>query len=250
MKVALFIVTFRRDIEFFRLCMLSIARHVRGFEEIVVAVPTQDRALFLGVVGMSADGRPVRLVDHFENLQDRGHFAQQFTKCCADIYCPEALWIAHIDADCVFTRDITPADYFRKGKALLLSRPFAHAGDARAWKPGVDFALGIDVPLETMQWAQIIHHCDVYKGVRKIIEKRHCTPFWHFVMTNIDRPFSEFVTLGAMAWDWFSSLYEFVPRDTEAGAALPRFVEQGWSHFGEDPAALHKELERLTAAIG
>lgn len=240
MTTSLFICTHAKHVAFFELCARSIAKHATGFHEVMVVVPTTDLEAFQRFATWStADGAPFRIRDRYE-APERGHIWMNATKCCADLYCPEADLIAHIDADSVFTRDITPFDYLVEGSIPVLVKEYADAGDALAWKPLVERALGIEARWETMQRPELAYWRGTYRDMRLHVEVLHRQPFLEYALTH---HVPEFPTLGTYA----------LQRSTD-GRYFPtvnvqRFILQGWSHHADNPETLPGELARLEAAM-
>jgi hypothetical protein len=246
MTASIFIVTHAKHLPFLRLCVKSIHRHVEGFAQVVLVVPTDELAAFLEFERhTTADGVPITVRHRYE-APDRGHLWMNATKCCAEIYCAGSDLIAHIDADSVFNRPVTPESYLLDGQIIMATCPYAEAGDAQAWKPKVDRALGIDVELETMQSPILAYWSETYRGVRKHIEELHREPFTDHALTY---HVAEFDTLGAYALMRFPARYAPMDRLSKEWQTVPKFLTQGWSHYVNDPVELPLELARLEAAI-
>lgn len=251
MTAALVTVTFSRDLPFYRLAAKSIVRHVTGFSEIVVIVPTCDFDRFREAVAglVTADGVGITVRHRYEPA-DRGHIAMNATKCCVDLYCPHAELIAHLDADSVFTRDVCPGDWMVDERIALLATLYVDAGDARAWKPLVDRALGWDEPLEYMQSPMLAYWRETYSMLREHIEHVHCMPFCEYALTY---HVPEFDTLGAIANRMNDSAYCVTAVDGEMGAKRKANcpILQGWSRHADlgTPESLAAELAKLEAAI-
>lgn len=246
MKSALFITSFAPDLEFLSVCLRSIEKFVTGFEQIVVVVPAHDRLCFESLIAgsRSADGTPITLRHHYE-ARENGHWWQNCTKVHADVYCPEVDFIAHIDSDCVFCWPVTPASYLRDGKIPIRVKAYADAGQAIAWKPLVDRALGVDAQWETMQWPRLAFWRSTYEQVRKRVEVLHREPFVYHALTH---RVAEFPTLGTWALLFQSDGYVPVIRDS-ADDKDGAFIFQGWSYYRENPQQMQAELSKLRSII-
>lgn len=245
MTASIFVVTYARDLPFMRMCARSITKFATGFQRVVIVVPTQDYAAFMAAFSActTADGAPFQVRHRYEPPDRQAcHRLMNGTKCCADLYCPDAEMIAHIDADCIFNQPVTPASYLDdQGRIKMLVAPYELAGDARTWKALVDRALGVDAKLEVMQSPVLAYLVGNYRGVREHIERLHHEPFIDHCLTYW---VPEFDTMGHYALMTKPELYAPILRASPEGEAFNPIVAQSWSHWLEKP-----DCPELTAAM-
>jgi hypothetical protein len=255
MKTGVFWVTFARDLPWFKISAKSYRKFASGWDYAKVVVPTQDGEVFKPVC--DEFGIELLALDEWPDNPFNWH---QFIKCCADIHIPEAEHIYHLDADAIFAKPVTPADWLMPdGKIILPYTPYEaflkrpedpdemltfmgftgrkidfERGQYN-WKFAVEWALGHKVTRECMAWCPIVHNKMVYEKTRALINER-----WK----NFDgyvrgcrgvhpQSFCEFNTLGAVAFKYFEDLYHWHNLE---GQPYPFYgkVIQSWSHGGLD----------------
>ena len=247
MRTDLFIVTYGPDAWWLNLCLASIRKYAIGFGAVVVAYPYQDDEK-LRVLCESYGAETQR----FDEPPSKGHLSQNLVKCYADVYCPNADVIAHIDSDTVFTEPAAPADYYQEGKPILWRRTYKwlleHTDGAwreafRCWQDNVHRALGWEEDWETMVRLPILHVRKTYAATRARVEHVHGVKFDRWVMAQrceIDADghrrsqpgFGEFNTLGSVALHYFADHYSMatVPDNVhELGLPAPWPGSEPWS---------------------
>jgi hypothetical protein len=213
LRVDLHIVSFRKDLEWCRYAIRSVRKYATGFGGVTLVVPTSDKAMFEGM----AD----RLVT-FEQRSWRGFLHHSVMVHRADEACPDADFIVHMDSDCMFVEPVTPEDYVRDGKALMMRERFelirtAYTGKFRSgaarfrWKQVAEKVLGFPVDYETMVRHPSVHPRRLYLEVRRHIERTHGVPFDEYVLGRWSRmKYAEFPVLGAYALKVHPDLYEWI----------------------------------------
>lgn len=252
-KAALLWVTYRKDLEWFRVSARSFGRHARGFIAAKVVVPNPDVEAFREAAepyGIAVCG--------FDEHPSKGMLHHEMMVCCGDLHFPEADVIFHIDSDCVFAFPFTPDEYLPDGKVLIpftdfqrmLTTPLFHdemrnfmGFTGRAidfnrggyfWKFAADFALGFPVDRATMVGWPMAHLRETYAKTREIISARHGN-FEDYIFScrnEFPQTFCEFETLGAVAHRFFQDRYSW--RDIETQGYPPVRVISSWSHGGMD----------------
>jgi hypothetical protein len=233
----------------------SIRRFAAGFGGVTIAVPTADAPRFAGLGD--------RLVT-FDERRWRAFLHHQIMVVRADEACPDADFILHMDSDCVFVEPVTPADYVRDGKAVMMRERFdlirekyrgAHrAGAARAkWQRVAERALGLPVEYETMVRHPAVHPRQIYPEVRAQIERTHGVAFDDYVFGCwLPNRFAEFPTLGGYALHSHPEWYEWIDATSpHASFAMEKAAgvrEKMRQFHSPDGVARHREeLERLLA---
>src|SRR5688572_28664871 len=125
MKTWILYVTFARDLEFLRYSLESVRKYATGFSGITIVVPTWDVDKFLQFERYSTPDCPV-LIKNFLEFPSKGFVHHLAMKCSADIFCPNADLILHLDPDCLVSAPIAPDDYLVDGRPVLLIEPFEH----------------------------------------------------------------------------------------------------------------------------
>ena len=239
-KVEIFIVTYAKDFPYLRHCLRSIKKFATGFSGVTILVPTPHvkelRALIAEVgIGYTT----VKSGYEWAHKGMLWHLAQE---CRADEWCPHADYIAHFDADCIFTKPVTPETFFKDGKPLLRYEPFATIGlrhpGVMAWKTAAENALPFPVANEFMRGLPHVYAKSLYAKTRELVEQKTKTPFNEYVKSGRNeypQTFCEYVTLGAVAYETSQSDYSLsdlskLPNPDRS----PYPVQQFWGHSAPD----------------
>lgn len=246
------IVSFLPDLEWIDFSLRSMAKYATGFSGVTIIVPWDDLGSFLPFESMrTKDGAPVR-VKKYVDVQGKGMLMHEVMICSADLYCPEADFIMHMDSDCLFHEAVTPDDYMNNGKPDLLMVRYSSFPAGRAeyrWQKNVMRALGYSsdhVIFETMQRHPAVHVRKLYTAMRARVEEVHRCPFNQFVIEQENswpQGFAEFPTLGAYAYWKFTEEYNFIEiekPDIQSHPKTAHKATQFWSHASRDPK--HWEL--------
>ncbi len=228
MKSGFLWVTYGKDLEWFRISARSYSKFARDFTWAKCVVPRVDEEAFRPI----CDANGIQLCS-FDEWPGKGHLHQQFMKCYGDCHFPEADYIFHGDADCVFAEEARPTDWLIEGKVFLTFQDFSnflkkpvYPGEEMDfmgchglkvdfsrgqyfWKFAADVALGWSVVRECMQSMPIVHCREVYLRTREAVEKQHGS-FEGYVRScrnQFPQTFAEFPTLGAVAHRDFSDRY-------------------------------------------
>lgn len=242
MKTAILMVTYRKDIDFAVYAFEAVKKYATGFSDLVCCVPTPDVPLFAA----AAEPCGFRVVG-FDERKGKGMLHHMVKILEADLLCPEADAILHMDADCMFTAPVTPADYFDGDKPIVFRQryeSFRRFDSRYSWKAAVRNATGIDPEWETMCRHPSVYLREVYAATREIITAHVQQDWEEYVLScrnEYPQTFAEFPTLGAVAIkcsDWRYSwvevalvddaqrLYDIIP--PQPPAKLTAF----WSHGG------------------
>jgi hypothetical protein len=248
MNVPIYCVTFARDREWTEYLLGSIQWCCHGFSEVVLVVPDRDRELFLPLLSFkTADDRPVR-IETFREREGLGMLHHEVMVQKADMLCPDADAILHVDGDCVFLGEVTPETYMQDGKPMLLYVPFAeiakglpYDAHALAWQQCTERALWEPIPNECMIRHPMMHIREVYPEVRGHIAVLHGTSFEEYVLAQKpDHPegYAEFTTLGHWAMTRYAHRYH--PINVHVNKRPNGWMYSGWTHW---PAGSQQEAE-------
>jgi hypothetical protein len=238
-NVSIFIRTYAKDAkEWLGYCLQSLVERAKGFVEIVVACPVNDKDAVLPVVARF----PARLV-LVNPVCQSGYIDQQHSKCCADLYI-SGEYIIHVDSDCVATREFTPEEFFSaNGKPKLLVRPWSQAEGAICWRSPTKLVLGVEPPFETMATHPTIHRRETLQNFRSFIERRKGKTFAGYIGSLAN--FSEFNAIGNYAVIHELDNYSIVQCDYGKDG-YPRPLRQFWSHGGITPEVA-KEMDGIVS---
>lgn len=230
MTHAIFIKSYRKDFEWLKYCLLSIRKHVTGFDDIVIVVPPGDveecqkLAIDERVVGKEEYGC--------------GYLFQQMLKMNAHSF-THCDYIHYVDSDCIFFTPMNPMDYFENGKPWMYKTPYGNLGGAEVWRECTRNAIGFDVEFEYMRRHGLVYHRDTLLHIQEKYPNIN-----DYVMNQPARHFSEFNFMGA-----FADHYEpdnYIWKNTETSLFIPEKLKQFWSYSG----CTDKEKEEIIKLIG
>jgi len=200
MSTDIFVVTYKKDLPFFRNLVRSYRRFGTGFSGFVVAVPFEDVADFREAISGIAEARVFGYQEHA-----KGHLKHQSIKMHADEFCG-ADFIAHLDSDCLFTETVSPDDFFKDGKPIVWREKYAdfklESPVRYGWKDCVKNSTGIDAQWETMCRHPSVYPRSLYLVARRLITNHTGMAFDDHVLAGrneFPHQFAEFPTLGAIA---------------------------------------------------
>lgn len=231
-------VTYGKDLPLARYALRSVDKFARGFRETIVVVPDCDVAAYSAIAGNAR-------VIGFSERPAKGMLHHQAMICQADLLCPGADFILHMDADCLFTEPVTPEDYITpEEKPVLLYQPFEEFKDwpnRYSWKSCVKNAIGIDPDHETMCRHPAVHIRPIYQKTRELIGVHTKQDWIEYVLScrnEYPQTFAEFPTLGAVAMNHFHGEYHWAKYPTHNDRSIPQLVREKmttfWSHGGID----------------
>ncbi len=253
-KVSIVCITYAADIKWLEYNLRSARKFCRGFSEFVIICPLQEFDQFIGLESRFSTPELPVLVKSYLEYPGKGMVHHEAMICYADVFLPESDFILHTDADCIFTEPVTPDEYIKNGKPVLVAQSFERLKDhgCYQWKAVSEKALGFEITHETMQRHPAVHHHGLYRQVRDRIEDQHKVPFIDFVLrqrNEFPQGFAEFPTLGGYAMRHWNDKYHWV----EIGKDSPPKdkIKQSWSHWARrDPSkaqAIWDELESIVA---
>ena len=236
------IVTFKRDMEFLKLCLQSIEKYAVGFGNVTVLVPSTERGLY--------EWASKWRIQYFEETPGKGMMSHELEVIRADRWCEGADIIAVLDADCLFWRTTTPNDLAPQGKPIIVREHYDKVGNPNRhlWRDCVDRAIGIRPDYEMMVCKPPIFHRETFSKTRELIEATTGRRYETFIMSQRSewpQEFAEFPTLSTVALNYFKDEYTWVDYDKAADKArfginndnfqyiydpLRDFVVEGWSH--------------------
>lgn len=220
-RVEILIVTCARDVEFLRYCLRGIREHASGFIAVKVVVPRHESAVFDWI--RPRDGQVIL----FDEPAGKGMMAHELEKCRADVHCPDADYILHLDADCIPFRRFTPADYVSTvdGSALMVRENYTRITNPNRhlWRAVVQNAVGLLPKWDCMVRHPQVHPREVYKMTRNAVEQHTRIDFADYVLScqnEFPQGFAEFPTIAAVGLQYCQDKYAPVEYDKDRDAAL------------------------------
>jgi len=238
----IFIVTYRRDFRYLGYCLQSISKFASGFSGVTILLPTQDMKDLRTLIAVNYKGEiPIR-AEHGYEWKSKGFLWHEAMVCRADEYCPDADFIAHFDADCVFTAPVTPETFFAEGKPILRYEPFESLCKRQPgvwnWKIAAENAISFSVADEFMRGHPEVYTRATYGKTRQLIEEKHKIDFNSYVRgckNDFPQSFAEHPTLGAVAAKCFTDSYCLQDCSKQENPdKSPYPVCQFWSHAAPD----------------
>lgn len=241
-KVELFISTYHKDFPWLVYCLRSIRKFVSGFHQITIHVPSRD---FPGVCRLAASegfsDADFRILNGGIEWPNRGFMWRQHEVCHLDyLALPDSDFIAHLDADSVFTAPTTPEQYFKDGKPYLRYEPYATCGPVVAqWQTFTQRCLPFPVANETMRCYPFVYPRKLYAEVRRQVAAKVNKSLREYLLNDCPGTrhpwgFTEYNTLGSVAMQVFPN--DFVLVNTGMEPNPPTNLELFWSHGGVTPA--------------
>lgn len=242
--VRIMIVTYAKDIPFLRYCLASIKKYASGFSGVTLVIPSHERDLFGWVKGVT--------VEYFDEPPGKGMVAHMLQICKADVWCPDAEFVLHMDADCMFFRPVTPAAFVKDYRCLSYREHYSKISNQHrhTWATCVEHATGIRPEYDYMVRHPQIHPTGVYRTTREMVEGWTEKPFAEFVLAGqnqFPQQFCEFNTLSTIGRHLYACCYNYVDYNKAADVALigqdenafqyvykrdVDFVVEWWSHGG------------------
>lgn len=251
MKVSILIVTHLKDFHWLKWCLRSIEKFATGFHEVVVSIPEDtDWKACRDLCNSYRGSTPLRL-DTYEDWPGKGFVRHMERIICADQICPDSDYILHMDSDCFFTDQVTPTEYIREGKPVLVHARYDWIVSAfqnenfRYWQTAVENAIGGRPEREAMRRHPAVHYRHVYAATRGMITnhtRRNSGDYIRSTRNEFPQSFCEFATLGEVAWRHYRNDYHWIDQETEGKPAEK--LRQCWSYLGPSPeeTALMKQL--------
>lgn len=234
MSTAIFVRSYNRDFLWLDYCARSIERYCKGFDEVVLVVPSGHQKR------LNPDTAARFTSIHGTQDHGNGYLGQQITKLNAHLYtkCDQILFV---DSDCIFTKETTPESYMRDGKPLLLRTAYAEfaAGEpVHQWRKATQHFIGGDVSHEWMRRIPLMHRRDVFEDISKDYPAIEAQVYKH-------GKFSEFNFVG-----------EYVSRNcperytiADTGEPIENVAVQHWS-WGGMSEGIQQKLERICQGKG
>jgi hypothetical protein len=227
-SMEIFIVTFKRDMDFMRYLMQGLNKYAKDFAGITVAFPKYEYTDW--------DWLPRRVNRvPYDEIPGKGMMCHEREIMRADIHCPEATHILHLDADCMPWDTFTPKDFLPDGKVLSVLELYSKIGNPNRhlWRKAVDKCTGIDPTADFMVRHPQVHVREVYELARKQIERWTGRSWEESVLSSPDsfpQTFCEFNVLGAVAHKQLFDRYKFVEYEKALDKDDWKITHDNWQY--------------------
>lgn len=245
--VEFLIVTYHKDLEWFRYCIRALRKFTTGFAGVTLAVPNRDKHLFKSL--MLEHGFRLYGYDETEGKGMVEHFARM---AMADQIVPKKTkWVAHLDADAIYKMETRPEDYFRNGKPVYMIRTYESLvddngviSDCAQWKPVAEAQLKTPVKYYAMCAFPFIYPVEMYPAYRAHIERVQGKPFLQYFLegkNSFPQDRVDFQAMGQFAFDNFHDRFEWL--DIGVNPPLKDRHSSFWSHAGVE--RYRAELDKI-----
>lgn len=241
MNVEILIVTYRKDFTYLWWCLKSISKFAAGFAGLTIIVPEEHEGELIELQRMFMFPFPVKRIG-IKEWPGKGMLGHMNDIMHADVFCPDAEFIVHTDADCIFTEPVTPETFIKDGKPILQYERFTSIGKRHPgvmqWWEATQKCLPFPVQFETMRGHGETYHRDTYAQARKLVEQKTGMPISDYIRSGQNaypQSYCEFVTLGSVAMQCFPERYHLVDCARKPNPDKSDFpVFQAWSHGAID----------------
>ena len=256
MKTNIHICSYARDFRYLFYGLRSIVKFTSGFNEVVLFIPIKDENLFMQSIPNDLKdklGNFIKLI-YFDEWENKGILHHEYKVLTADIDCPDADYVLHLDSDNIITKPMDVCEFFCEDKPILFHTPYKvfEKDDPNVlfWQIAVTNALGW-VPIhEFMRNRFLTYKRTLYSKTRELIEnhtKQSVEEYIRIQKNDYPQTFAEYNTLGEVAWKFFHDDYYWV--DTEKGEQFKFYnsehkIKQMWSHQPptDEDIELYKKL--------
>lgn len=189
----------------------------------------------------------------FEEWENKGMLHHEYKVITADIDCPNADYILHLDSDCIFTSKTNVENFFENNKPILYYSSFENLvildSNIINWKYAVENALGWSPDYEFMRSRFLTYKRTLYPKVRELIEnhtKQSVDEYVKKQRNEYPQTFAEYPTLGEVAWKFLHDDYFWINVDRHEHLKFmerDKKIRQMWSHgppTNEDVEILNK----------
>ncbi len=193
--ISIFIRTYHADINWLNYCLKSIHKNLKGWDEIVICIPTGQEHL---LNHLTAE----KVVVCKTYKED--YVGQQISKLDAYKHC-KGEFILFVDSDVVFFEGADVRDYFQDNKPVILYDKYENVGEAICWKKIVEKIFKEDVPFEFMRRAPQLFNKSTLEHFSQLFPDIE-----NYAISQPHRQFSEFNILGFFAHKHEPENYIFI----------------------------------------
>ena len=226
--ISIFIRTYHKDLKWLNFCLESIHKNLKGWDEIVICIPTGQESLLSHLTQETVVTCKIYKDDYL---------GQQISKLNAHEYC-KGDYILYVDSDVVFKPGADVRDYFHDNKPVILKAKYDSVGGAICWKKPTEKLFKETIDYEFMRRAPQLFHFSTLEMINESFPDLE-----NYVMSQPYRKFSEFNALGFYAEKMQPESYEIIDITNGVPEWLPENKSvQKWS-WGGITEDIQKELE-------
>ena len=242
MKTNIHICSYARDFRYLFYGLRSIVKFMSGFNEITLLIPTRDIPIFMQSIPNDLKdklGNFIKVI-YFDEWENKGMLHHEYKVLCADIDCPNADYILHLDSDILITKPMDASEFFYENKPILFHTLYTSLEKIQPnlllWQVAVTNALGWIPEHEFMRSRFLTYKRTLYSKTRELIENNTKQPVDQYIKAQrneFPQTFAEYPTVGEVAWKFFHDAYYWA--DTDKGehskfAESDVKIRQSWSH--------------------
>jgi hypothetical protein len=235
------------DYPWLQYCLRSIHQYATGFRKIWIVSPEHPAGLGRDAVCVSIPTGTIPAEWKVMNEESSdGYLSQQIHKLYADtITNYEADYILFGDSDTLFTRRVTPQDFFAENKPIWYCTPYEMTDTP--WKSITEKFMGREVKYEFMRRHPFMVPKWLLSGLREFCWATHQLILSDYIKKQPHREFSEFNALGAYAWEFHRDKFQWI--NTVKAEIDPPFVRQffSWGGLTEEVKA---EIQTILSGSG
>lgn len=242
------IVTYAKDFPWLKYCLMALDKFCFGFSGVRIVVPRRDTPALMATLQAAKLKRIEPKMMAFDEVPGKGMLHHMVIIFEADLWCPEADIIVHLDSDCIFNQVTTCDEYVQQNKPVMLKRTYTGlydpvskaVSDCIQWKRVTEAMLGFETDCYTMCRHPSAFPKELYPALRAHLEEQHgpLLPYVTGGRNEFPQDRCEFPTLGAYAWEYMPDAIHWVDLDAiiAAKGEFPMDHQQAYhSHSGITP---------------
>lgn len=236
----IFIRTYSGDYGWLKYCLQSVDTFCTGFRKVMIVSTAAPPEWFNIRAEHWAGKFPMEWKVMNEETED-GYLAQQIHKLYADVITDyQADYILMLDSDTLFTRPVTPKDFFTGDKLTWYMTPYDKI--ETPWKPVTEAFMNKPVEYEFMRRLPMMVPKWLLSGLREYCHRIHGRIISAYVASQPYRGFSEFNAMGAFAYAHHRDKFAWV--NTIENEIEPPLARQfySWGGITDD---VKKEIEGI-----
>lgn len=239
-------------------CLKSILKFSEGFNRVNLLIPSRDSEIFYNTVPNDIKvkiGNFIKIIE-FEEWENKGMLHHEYKVLTADIDCPDADYILHLDSDCILLDNLHINNFFENDKPIMYYESYENLSKREPniinWQIAVEKALGWKPENEFMRSRFLTYKKDLYSYTRELMEQNVKIPLDEYVKSQRNeypQTFAEYPTLGEIAWKFFKNDYYWIDSSDFSNIPLHIYktdvkIRQMWSHreFTEEDKQIFEKL--------
>jgi hypothetical protein len=198
-EFAVFIKSYRGDIQWLQYTIPSVAKHLKLPHRLVISVPETDykafKHFFPDTHVLVHDDYPITYHPLFD-MKSKGYVEQMVVKLWADNF-TNSDYIMFVDSDTPLCEDLYLEEIFNQGMIMNAYRNWSGDPHEHIWRPRVEFMLRINNSYDTMAGQSYVYKSETMKRMRDHLKSIHGNLFNFF--STFANNISEFEFMGNFA---------------------------------------------------